>query len=283
MVICCSSNRKLIWTLKLEWFLNFFPNTASSSSWGHLAKDSYGLLQYLLFLFLPLLTGEHKEVWKSEETEQESLGWIVVKGWVLTHWLMRWGLRELLGEALEGRRGRLVEKCCGATQHGTIPLLYFPWVSLCTSEVSTDSQETWPKLLTLVPHSTVVLYGTLQFTYFPYTQGSLLCLFLCNTACHLIQTDCAVLCLVAQLCLTFCDPMNCNPPRLFCPWGYSRQAYRSRLPCPPPGDLPNPGINPGLPHCRWILYCLSHQGNPQTVFQLLITDMEHDALCLPLP
>jgi len=45
-----------------------------------LAKDSYGLLQYLLFLFLPLLTGEHKEVWKSEETEQESLGWIVVKG-----------------------------------------------------------------------------------------------------------------------------------------------------------------------------------------------------------
>ena len=32
------------------------------------------------------------------------------------------------------------------------------------------------------------------------------------------------------------------------------------LPCPPPGDIPIQGSNPGLPHCRWILYCLSHQG-----------------------
>ena len=26
--------------------------------------------------------------------------------------------------------------------------------------------------------------------------------------------------------------------------GYSRQEYWSGLPCPPPGDLPNPGIQP---------------------------------------
>ena len=26
--------------------------------------------------------------------------------------------------------------------------------------------------------------------------------------------------------------------------GFSRQEYWSGLPCPPPGDLPNPGINP---------------------------------------
>ena len=31
------------------------------------------------------------------------------------------------------------------------------------------------------------------------------------------------------------------------------------LPCPPAGDIPTQGSNPGLPHCRWILYCLSHQ------------------------
>jgi len=30
--------------------------------------------------------------------------------------------------------------------------------------------------------------------------------------------------------------------RLLCPWGFSKQEYWSRLPCPPPGDLPNPGI-----------------------------------------
>ena len=31
---------------------------------------------------------------------------------------------------------------------------------------------------------------------------------------------------------------------------------------PSPGDLPTQGSNPGLPHCRWILYQLSHKGTP---------------------
>ena len=35
-----------------------------------------------------------------------------------------------------------------------------------------------------------------------------------------------------------------KPPRLLCLWGSSRQKYWSGLPCPPPGDLPNPGIKP---------------------------------------
>jgi len=29
--------------------------------------------------------------------------------------------------------------------------------------------------------------------------------------------------------------------------GFSRHEYWSGLPCPPPGDLPNPGIEPGSP------------------------------------
>ena len=29
--------------------------------------------------------------------------------------------------------------------------------------------------------------------------------------------------------------------------GFSRQEYWSGLPCPPPGDLPNPGIEPESP------------------------------------
>ena len=44
--------------------------------------------------------------------------------------------------------------------------------------------------------------------------------------------------------------------------GFSRQEYWSGLPCPSPGDLPDPGIKPGLLHCRQILYHLSHQGSP---------------------
>ena len=29
------------------------------------------------------------------------------------------------------------------------------------------------------------------------------------------------------------------------------------------GIFPTQGLNPGLPHCRWILYQLSHKGNPR--------------------
>ena len=43
-----------------------------------------------------------------------------------------------------------------------------------------------------------------------------------------------------------------------CPWGYSREEYWSGLPCPPPGDLPNPGIEPRSSTLQ-ILYQLSHQ------------------------
>ena len=33
----------------------------------------------------------------------------------------------------------------------------------------------------------------------------------------------------------------------YSPWGFSRQEYWSGLPCPPPGDLPNSGIEPRPP------------------------------------
>ena len=43
------------------------------------------------------------------------------------------------------------------------------------------------------------------------------------------------------------QPLGLYPTRLLCPWGFSRQEYWSGLPCPPPGDLPDPGINPVSP------------------------------------
>ena len=42
--------------------------------------------------------------------------------------------------------------------------------------------------------------------------------------------------------------------------GFFRQEYWSGLPFPSPGDLPNPGIEPGSPDRRQTLYRLSHQG-----------------------
>ena len=43
---------------------------------------------------------------------------------------------------------------------------------------------------------------------------------------------------------------------------FSKQEYWSGLPCPPPGDLPNPGIKPRSPALWAVLYHLSHQGSP---------------------
>ena len=47
----------------------------------------------------------------------------------------------------------------------------------------------------------------------------------------------------AQLCPTLCDPTDCSPPSPLS-MGFSRQDYWSGLPCPPPGDFPDPGIEP---------------------------------------
>ena len=51
---------------------------------------------------------------------------------------------------------------------------------------------------------------------------------------------------VTQSCLTLCDPMDCSPPGSSI-HEFSRQENRSGLPFPSPGDLPDPGIEPGSP------------------------------------
>ena len=44
--------------------------------------------------------------------------------------------------------------------------------------------------------------------------------------------------------------------------GFSVQEYWRGLSCSSAGDLPGQGSNLHLPHCRQILYWLSHQGSP---------------------
>ena len=74
---------------------------------------------------------------------------------------------------------------------------------------------------------------------------------------------CAVLCLVAQLCLTLCDPMDYNPPGSSVhgdsPGKHTGVGCHALL----QGIVPTQGLNAGLLHCRWILYHLCHQGSPR--------------------
>ena len=48
-----------------------------------------------------------------------------------------------------------------------------------------------------------------------------------------------------RLCLTLCDPLDCSPPGSVQSYkGFSMQEYWSEFSCPPPGDLPDSGIEP---------------------------------------
>ena len=67
--------------------------------------------------------------------------------------------------------------------------------------------------------------------------------------------------LVAKSCLTLWDPMDCS----LCPWdspgqgtGVGSHSLLQRI-------FPTQWLNPGLLHCRQILYRLSHQGSPKAV------------------
>ena len=110
--------------------------------------------------------------------------------------------------------------------------------------------------------------GITELKQYCYTQGPMMSFLLGLPGCSWLNAPvCSfvylTLCLGAQLYLTPCDPM-----------GYSTPGSSIH------GDSPgkNPGVgchallqgilatqelNPGLPHCRQILYQLSHQGTPR--------------------
>ena len=68
--------------------------------------------------------------------------------------------------------------------------------------------------------------------------------------------------LVAQSCLTLCDPMDCVAHQAPLSIEFSRQEHWSGLPCTSPGDLPNPGIEPRSPALQ-ADSLMSEPGKPQ--------------------
>ena len=66
--------------------------------------------------------------------------------------------------------------------------------------------------------------------------------------------------LIPQSCPTLCDHMDCSPTAPLS-MEFSRQEYKSGLPFPSPGELPNPEVEPRSLDFTQI-HCLSHQGSP---------------------
>ena len=95
-----------------------------------------------------------------------------------------------------------------------------------------------------------------------------------------------VVCLVAK---TLCDPMDYSPPdssvRGDSPGKNTGVGGRTLL----QGIFPTQGSNPGLRHCRWIRYHLSHQGSSQystkteLIYSSLIDRLPLDSTSLNAP
>ena len=66
---------------------------------------------------------------------------------------------------------------------------------------------------------------------------------------------------ISQLCLTLCNLMDCTLPGSSV-HGILQNTGVGSLSLLQ-GIFPNQGSNPGLLHCRWILYQLRHKGSPQ--------------------
>ena len=78
---------------------------------------------------------------------------------------------------------------------------------------------------------------------------------------------CVCVHLLAQLCLTLCDPMDYSPP------GSSVHGKNNRVGCHSllQDIFPTQGVNMILLHCGQILYHLSHQGRPLIMIYKFLT------------
>ena len=100
----------------------------------------------------------------------------------------------------------------------------------------------------------------------PRDQTSLLHLLHCWQILYRWVTS-AVLCLVTQSCLTLCNPVDYIPPGSSV-YGDSPGKNRTGLPCPLPGNLPNPEIEPRSPTLQENSLPLEPPGKPCTVLKV---------------
>ena len=72
-------------------------------------------------------------------------------------------------------------------------------------------------------------------------------------------------CSATKTCPTLCNPVVA--PQAPLSMGFPRQEYGSSFPLPPPGDLPNPGVEPVSPSLAGGLFTTESAGKPTWVEQ----------------
>ena len=160
--------------------------------------------------------------------------------------------------ALKKSGGELLFSCYVVSDSAT------PWTAAHQASLSFTISWSLFKLMTIelvMPSNQDTLKSLLQHNNL---KALILCIWLLtghfSSCCHLL-TIYPCVCLVAQLCPTLWDLMDCSPPgSSVCgdsPGKNTGVGCHALL----QGIFPTQGSNPGLPHCMWILYHLSHQGS----------------------
>ena len=87
----------------------------------------------------------------------------------------------------------------------------------------------------------------------------------CSGHFHFLSSSflCTVLCFITQIMSDSLQPCGaCQAPLSM---GIPQARIQSGLPCPPPGDLPNPGIKPRSPASQVDSLPAESQGKPQNI------------------
>ena len=111
-----------------------------------------------------------------------------------------------------------------------VPLPWSPWLSAVFSQLRDSVGSAWALCLSQLAVSPVGLTSSVFFLL----RNIILCYLMPSVLQLLFHKV-----LVAQSCLTHCDPMDLAHQALLS-MEFSRPQYQSRLPFPSPGDLPNP-------------------------------------------
>ena len=109
-------------------------------------------------------------------------------------------------------------------------------------------------------------------------------LWACRSTCSshapsLIPLSGRAVCLVAQLCPTLCNPMDCSLPDSSVHGGSPGKNTGVGCHALCQGIFPTQGSNPSLLHCRRILYPQRHQGSPN-LFIVGQREREKECVCV---